>query len=93
MTTASQASADWGGRPRDNIIKDNEISNPGEGQGVAIKESDNDSIVDNIFVGIDRIRFVDSTETLVSGNTLPDGVRFDLQDGATLAAGSQDDTE
>ena len=93
MTTASQASAGWGGRLRNNIIRDNEISNPGEGQGVAIKEADNTSIVDNTFEGsIDKFRFVNSTETLVSGNILPDGVRFDLQDEATLAAGSQDDT-
>ena len=90
--TVSQASADWDGRPRLNIIRDNRISDPVEGKGVAVKESDNDSILDNTFVGIDSLRFDDSTETLVSGNVFPDGVEFDLENGATLAAGSQEPT-
>lgn len=88
-----QASADYDGRPRLNTIRDNRISSPLEGKGVAVKESDNDSIINNVFTGIDSLRFDNSTETLVSGNVLPDGVEFTLENGATLADGSQEPTD
>ncbi|CAM9349963.1 unnamed protein product [Ectocarpus sp. 6 AP-2014] len=70
----AEASADWDGRPRLNVIRDNTISDPGEEKGIAVKESDNTMILDNKFSGIDTLRFDDSTETLVTGNELPDGV-------------------
>lgn len=76
-----------------NTIRDNRISSPLEGKGVAVKESDNDSIINNVFTGIDSLRFDNSTETLVSGNVLPDGVEFTLENGATLADGSQEPTD
>lgn len=88
-----QASADWDGRPRLNVIRDNTISDPEEAKGVAVKESDSNMILDNKFSGIDTLRFDDSTETLVTGNDLPDGVAFDLENGATLAEGSQSSTD
>lgn len=76
-----------------NTIRENRISSPLEGKGVAVKESDKDSIINNVFEGIDSLRFDDSTETLVSGNVLPDGVEFTLENGATLADGSQEPTD
>lgn len=88
-----QASTDWDGRPRYNIIRDNEISDPVEGQGVAVTGSDNNEILDNVFVGIDSLRFDDAAETLVLGNVLPDDVSFNLDDGSTLAEGSQEPTD
>ena len=93
MKPVLQASADWEGRPRDNIFRDNRISDPGEGKGIGVKESDNISILDNTFVGIDALRFDNSTETLVSGNVLPEGVEFEIENGATIAAGSQEPTD
>lgn len=56
-------------------------------------DSDYNEILDNVFVGIDSLRFDGSTETLVFDNVLPDGVSFDLENGATLAEGSQDPTD
>lgn len=91
--TILQASADWDGRPRNNTIRNNLISNPVEGKGVAIKEADDTNVIDNTFELIDTLRFDDSYNTLVTGNTLPEGVAFDLENGATLAEGSQDDSE
>ena len=88
-----QASIAWNGRPRENIIRENTISYPVEGQGVAVTDSDYNEILDNVFIGIDSLRFDNSTETLVLGNVLPDGVSFNLDDGATLAEGSQDPTD
>ena len=88
-----QASADWDARPRYNIIRDNEISDPAEGHGVAVTGADYNKILDNIFVGIESLRFEDAEETLVLGNVLPDGVSFNLDDGATLAEGSQESTD
>lgn len=88
-----QASAEWNGRPRFNIIRDNYISDPVEGQGVAVTDSDYNEILDNVFVGIDQLRFDNATETLVLGNVLPDGVSFNLDNGATLAEGSQEATD
>lgn len=64
-----------------------------EGQGVAVTGSDFNDILGNTFAGIDRLRFDDATETLVSGNVLPDGVEFTLEEGATLAEGSQEPTD
>lgn len=89
----SQASADWEGRPRFNTIRDNTISDPGEGKGVAVTGSDENYIIDNTFIGIDSLRFDDAKETLVRGNDLPSGVRFTLDNGATLADGSQSSTD
>lgn len=89
----TQASADWDGRPRLNYIRDNKISDPLEGKGVAVTGSDDNFIIDNEFIGIDSLRFDDAKNTLVTGNTLPDGVKFTLDDGATLADGSQSDTD
>lgn len=89
----SQASADWDGRPRFNTISKNTISDPEEAKGVAVTGSDFNNIVDNTFSGIDSLRFEDAQETLVKGNDLPPGVEFTLDDGATLAEGSQSDTE
>lgn len=60
---------------------------------MAVTGSDNNMIIDNVFVGIDSLRFDDALETLVTGNTLPDGVSFSLEDGATLAEGSQEPTD
>lgn len=84
---------DWDGRPRLNTIRDNSISDPVEGKGVAVTGSDENVISDNVFVGIDSLRFDDAFETLVTGNTLPDGVRFTFEEGATLAEGSQEPTD
>ncbi|CAM9430926.1 unnamed protein product [Ascophyllum nodosum] len=89
----AEASIAWNGRPRENIIRENTISYPVEGQGVAVTDSDYNEILDNVFIGIDSLRFDNSTETLVLGNVLPDGVSFNLDDGATLAEGSQDPTD
>lgn len=88
-----QASADWEGRPLNNKIRNNVIANPAEGKGVAVKEADGTSILDNTFEDIEALRFDDSYETLVTGNILPDGVSFDLENGATLADGSQSPTD
>lgn len=88
----AEASADWDGRPRNNIIRNNAISDPVEGQGVAVTGSDYNEIVDNTFVGIDRIRFEDAIDNLFAGNTLPDGVSITLED-ASLADGSQSGTD
>lgn len=63
-----------------------------EGKGVAVTGSDYNDITDNIFDGIDSLRFDDAKETLVTGNDLPAGVEFTLEEGATLADGSQADT-
>lgn len=60
---------------------------------MAVTGSDDNNIIDNVFVGIDSLRFDDALETLVTGNTLPDGVRFSLENGATLAEGSQEPTD
>eukprot|EP00903_Cladosiphon_okamuranus_P007254 g7037.t1 len=89
----AEASADWGGRPRLNVIRDNDISDPVEGKGVAVTGSDDNTIKGNVFVGIDSLRFDDATNTLVTGNDIPDDVRFSLEDGATLADGSQEPTD
>lgn len=88
-----QVSADWNGRPRLNTIRQNEISYPVESHGVAVTDSDDNEISENVFVGIESLRFDNATETLVVDNVLPDGVSFNLDDGATLAAGSQDPTD
>nr|QGV16393.1 Mannuronate C5-epimerase [Saccharina japonica] len=89
----AEASADWDGRPRLNYIRNNKISDPVEGKGVAVTGSDDNFIIDNEFIGIDSLRFDDAQNTLVTGNILPDGVEFTLDDGATLADGSQSDTD
>lgn len=89
----SQASVDWDGRPRLNTIRDNYISDPVEGKGVAVTGSDYNYVLNNTFVGIDSLRFDDAKETLVTGNALPSGVSFNLDDGATLADGSQSPTD
>lgn len=83
---------DWDGRPRDNIVRDNLISSPVEGQGVAVTGSDDNQIIDNAFVNIESMRFEDAFNTLVVGNDFEDGVEFNIEDGATLAEGSQSDT-
>lgn len=88
-----QASIEWDGRPRFNTIRDNSISDPVEGKGVAVTGSDDNYILDNVFEGIDSLRFDDASNTLVTGNTLPDGVEFTLEEGATLADGSQEPTD
>lgn len=59
---------------------------------MAVTGADYNEILDNVFVGIDSLRFDDAIETLVTGNVLPDGVEFTLENGATLAAGSQSPT-
>lgn len=87
-----QASESWDGRPRNNIIRYNTISDPAEGQGVAVTGSDNNEILDNTFAGIDRLRFVDAQNNLLQGNDLPNGVAITLED-ATLAEGSQSGTD
>lgn len=89
----SQASADWDGRPRLNNIRDNTISDPVEGQGVALTGSDYNNILDNVFSGIESLRFEDSIETLVTGNDIPSGVRFNIDDVSALAEGSQSATD
>ncbi|CAM9971825.1 unnamed protein product [Sphacelaria rigidula] len=89
----AEVSADWNGRPRLNTIRQNEISYPVESHGVAVTDSDDNEISENVFVGIESLRFDNATETLVVDNVLPDGVSFNLDDGATLAAGSQDPTD
>lgn len=76
-----------------NTIRDNRISYPEEEKGVAVTDSDDNSILDNTFVGIDSLRFDGATNTLVTGNVLPDGVEFTLENGATLAEGSQEPTD
>lgn len=60
---------------------------------MAVTGSDDNFIIDNEFVGIDSLRFDDAKNTLVQGNILPEGVEFTLEDGATLADGSQSDTD
>eukprot|EP00752_Nemacystus_decipiens_P001269 g1266.t1 len=89
----AEASADWDGRPRNNTIRDNSISDPEESQGVAVTGSDENFILDNVFVGIGSLRFDDAIDTLVTGNDLPEGVEFSLENGATLAEGSQEPTD
>ncbi|CAM9098445.1 unnamed protein product [Scytosiphon promiscuus] len=89
----AEASADWDGRPQFNIISNNSISDPVEGQGVAVTGSDYNEILGNTFVGIDTLRFEDAMETLVVGNIIPDGVGFTVEEGATLAEGSQEPTD
>ncbi|CAM9241261.1 unnamed protein product [Choristocarpus tenellus] len=84
-----QASLSYGGRPRNNLIVENTIDGPLEGQGIACKESDGDEFRDNTFLNIESMRFDASTETLVVGNSFEDGVVFRLENGATLAEGSQ----
>ena len=64
-----------------------------EKHGVAVTDSDYNEILDNVFVGLESLRFDNATETLVLGNVLPDGVSFNLDDGATLADGSQEPTD
>lgn len=83
---------DWDGRPRLNVLRNNSISNPTEGQGVAVTGSDDNEILYNTFVDIESMRFEDAFNTLVVGNDFEDGVEFSLSDGATLAEGSQSDT-
>lgn len=92
MVEPTQASADWDGRPRLNVIRDNDISDPQESHGVAVTSSDDNYILNNTFTGIESLRFDDSYNTLVLGNYLEDGVEFRFEDGATLAEGSQSDT-
>lgn len=94
MRRSLQASIEYDGRPRFNNISNNNISHPGEkGKAIAITGSDNDYILNNVFVNISILRFDNSSNTLVKGNVLPDGVTFTLEDGASLAKGSQNDTQ
>ncbi|CAM9602836.1 unnamed protein product [Discosporangium mesarthrocarpum] len=88
-----EASRDYNGRPRNNLFEKNTIKSPKEGQGMAIKESDGDEILNNVFKGIDSMRFDDSTDTLVKKNDFDKGVEFKLENGATLRPGSQTGTD
>ena len=56
-----------GGRSQNNIFKENKFS--GDGESMKIKETDGFQFLKNNFKSADKIRFYDSTETIMKGNT------------------------
>eukprot|EP00904_Undaria_pinnatifida_P005815 jgi/Undpi1/2363/HiC_scaffold_13.g05746.m1 len=56
-----------GGRSQNNIFKENKFS--GDGESMKIKETDGFQFLNNNFKSADKIRFYDSTETIMKGNT------------------------
>lgn len=55
------------GRSKDNVFKENKFS--GKGESVKVKEADGTQFLSNRFKKADKIRFYDSTETIMKGNT------------------------
>ncbi|CAN0243860.1 unnamed protein product [Scytosiphon promiscuus] len=60
-----------GGRPYDNVLSNNVVSNCPV--GVKIKEGDDNVLAGNTFIDVDTFEFPDSTNTLWTGNTIGDG--------------------
>lgn len=68
------------GRPQDNVFSDNTII--GGDETIKLKQADGTQFIDNIFENATTIRFDNSTETLMSGNTGLDDAELKVANGA-----------
>ena len=68
------------GRMQDNIISDNIII--GGPESIKLGSADGTQFIDNTFEDPTKIRFQDSSETLMSGNTGLDNAKLRIVDGA-----------
>ena len=74
------------GRPQDNIIAGNTII--GGPESIKLGSADGTQFIDNTFEDPTKIRFQDSSETLMSGNTGLDDVNLRITDGACFDSDS-----
>ena len=68
------------GRMQDNVVSDNTII--GGPESIKLGAADGTRFIDNTFEDPTKIRFQDSSETLMSGNTGLDNVKLRIVDGA-----------
>ncbi|CAM9491122.1 unnamed protein product, partial [Laminaria digitata] len=68
------------GRSQDNIFSDNTII--GGPESIKLGEADGTEFIDNTFEDPEKIRFQDSTRTVMSGNTGLGDVELRITDGA-----------
>ena len=74
------------GRSQDNIITGNTII--GGPESIKLGSADGTEFIDNAFEDPAKIRFQDSTGTVMSGNTGLNGVKLRITDGACFDAKS-----
>lgn len=68
------------GRMKDNVVTDNTII--GGHESIKLGAADGTEFIDNKFEDPDKIRFLDCTGTVMSGNTGLDDVELSTTDGA-----------
>ncbi|CAM9370073.1 unnamed protein product [Laminaria digitata] len=69
------------GRMQDNIITGNTIIGSVK-ETIKLGSADGTQFIDNTFEDATKVRFQDSTDTIMSGNTGLDGVELRITDGA-----------
>eukprot|EP00904_Undaria_pinnatifida_P005796 jgi/Undpi1/2346/HiC_scaffold_13.g05729.m1 len=75
------------GRVKDNIVMDNMIIGGGK-ESVKLKAANGTQLIDNTFDDPTKIRFDNSYETLISGNTGLDNVKLRVTYGSCFAEGT-----
>ncbi|CAM9371905.1 unnamed protein product [Choristocarpus tenellus] len=75
------------GRPYANMFYSNTISNsPG---GIRFKNSDDMSVTGNTFLGTEVMNFDSAIATILRGNTIPDNVDYEYENGACFESPTQ----
>lgn len=79
------------GRSQNNVFIENEIS--GGDESIKLKDSDGTVFEDNDFSDTETIRFDDSTEVLMKGNSGLSGVELKVTNGACFDDDSDEEFE
>ncbi|CAM9431716.1 unnamed protein product, partial [Laminaria digitata] len=71
------------GRPQDNTFSDNTIT--GGDESIKLRVADGTEFIGNTFETVTTLRFDDTAETVMSGNTGLNGVELKIDNGACFA--------